>query len=302
MTDETTKQMMLVPASDGYAGFNDEVEGTNTDGTSKGGRVIQGNLVKFTNSATWELRDGEKISPDREFLHVDIVRVCQKWLDQMPVVTHIIEHGKKFLDVKALNAAAPQEEWTEVDGKKVGPWQMQYIHYLIDPVSIDRFSFPTGTIGGGICSRDIADRVQMMRMLRGECVHPIVRLSDTFMPTKHGGRQRPHFAVQRWVIMGGVAKSALPAPEPPKPAPLIERDPEPTTGVRPLPGLQTVNEPTMAEVMNDELPPWDSENPAPPDPSPTASALTAITPSAPIKKPAAASRPAKRVQKVAGQH
>jgi hypothetical protein len=41
-----------------------------------------------------------------------------------------------------------------------------------------------------------------MRRFRGENVFAVVQLHDVFMPTRFGGRQRPHFEVRRWVCFG----------------------------------------------------------------------------------------------------
>jgi hypothetical protein len=292
---EKKNELTTTPTIDGFDGFTDEVEGTDPDSANASSpRVIQGTMIKFTNNATYETRDGEAMPPDRDLILVDIVRVVQKWIDGAPIATHVLGPGKKFVDVKVLNDAAPKEEWaTGLNGQPQGPWQAQYLGYLVDPLTIDKFTFATGTIGGGICMRDITDKARTMRRLRGEHVYPVVRLADTFMNTKFGGRQRPHFLVQRWVRMGGDPRPALPAPEPPKPTPLTQRPAEPTTGIRPLAGLQTVDAPSMAEVMNDGMPAWDSENPAPPDPSPAPAPTSPATAPSTPRKPAAASRPAK---------
>ena len=50
-----------------------------------------------------------------------------------------------------------------------------------------------------------------MRRLRGQHVYPVVTLSNTFMNTKHGGRQRPHFVIKRWVYP---ARSRTVSPHP----------------------------------------------------------------------------------------
>ena len=42
-------------------------------------------------------------------------------------------------------------------------------------------------------------------------VSPVVALADTFMPTRFGGRQRPHFVIKRWISLDG-EQNALPAP------------------------------------------------------------------------------------------
>ena len=105
--------------------------------------------------------------------------------DQKPAETIILAPHQKFPDVAKLNADVPREEWVEgPDGNPRGPWQAQHIVYLLDPTTMDRFSFPTGTIGGAIAVRDLTDKVKWMRRFRGQSVLAVVSLRDVFMPTK----------------------------------------------------------------------------------------------------------------------
>jgi hypothetical protein len=82
---------------------------------------------------------------------------------------------------------------------------------------MDKYSFPTGTIGGSIAVRDLVDKVTWMRRYRGAHVYPVVVLSDCFMNTRYGGRRRPNFIIKRWIAFGenqqvlpAVAPKALP--------------------------------------------------------------------------------------------
>jgi hypothetical protein len=241
MSDQLTKPISTV---DGFEGFEERHEG---DERPQG--VIQGTIIKFTNEAVWLTRDEEKLPSDRELIALNIGRVVQKWIDQLPVETRILEPGEKFPDIEELNEKAPRSEWTEGrDGKPCGPWQAQYIVYLLDPKTMERYSFPTSTVGGSIAVRELREKVLWMRRLRGQNVYAVVTLSDKFMKTRFGGRQRPHFVIVRWIMLGAEEKAALPAP------------------------AQEVKEPTLAEELNDEIPdfaeapPWTTapETPATP--------------------------------------
>ena len=86
MSDIVKKESTAIV--DNFAGWDDGVEGGDRP---EGAGVIQGNLVKFTNEAAWILRDGEEISADLELAAVDVLRVVQKWLDQHPAETMILE-------------------------------------------------------------------------------------------------------------------------------------------------------------------------------------------------------------------
>jgi hypothetical protein len=253
MTDDEKKTTPMIHLTDGFDGFEAGVEGTERDDQTAPGGVIQGGLIRFSNEATWEFRDGEEVSASLELIAVDIIRVVQKWLDGMPVETHVLGPGQKFLDVQTLNDNAPKEEWTTgPDGKSRGPYQAQYLVYLINPLTMDKYTYATGTTGGGICVRDLADKVKWMRRLRGEQVYAVITLADVFMNTRFGGRQRPHFIIKRWVQLGGGGKPAIAAPTP-SPTPALEVVP-PQPKPEPVPGMKTVTEPTLLEQTGDEIP------------------------------------------------
>ena len=229
---------------------------------SQSRRVIQGVRVAFTNDFEWVDNNDETISPNRELIMVDRTRVLQKWIDQMPVETRFLEPDEKWPDVKAMNDAAPKSEWREgPDGKPQGPWSCQWIIYLVDPLTLDKFSYPTNTTGGHIAVGDISDRIKNMRRFRGEHVYPVITLSDTFMNTRFGGRQRPHFKIVRWVSFRGEGGQveALPPPTPP---------PQQAPAQSELP-LNEVKEPSLAEEMNDEIPDFEESPKAAAPPLPT---------------------------------
>ena len=233
-------------SKDGFEGYEDRIEG---DDQSHGGGIIKGTGIRFTNEATWTDRDEEELPDDLELVVVEVARVVQKWINRQPVETRILEPGEKFPDIEQLNQDAQRSEWANgPDGKPRGPWQAQHIAYLLNPETMDRFTFPTGTVGGQIAVREVVDKTKWMRKLRGARVYPIIRLSDTFMPTAFGGRQRPHFEIERWVSFGPDEK-ALAAP--PGSNTAIESAAQNAEQPR------NVAKPTLSEEMNDEIPSFD---------------------------------------------
>jgi hypothetical protein len=125
-------------------------------------------------------------------------------VDEKPVETRVLTPDEKFPDVKALNEAAPQDEWRKgPDGKPVGPWQKQHLVYLLDLKTMDLFTWASGTTGGAICIRDLRDKVKWGRKINGPDCFPVVTLTDTYMKTKHGGRQRPALKVKRFITLNG---------------------------------------------------------------------------------------------------
>jgi hypothetical protein len=188
-------------------------------------------------------RDDNEISPDLELVAVDIARVVQKWADGKPVETRILGLSENFPDIEALNEAVPRDQWEEgPDGKPRGPWQAQHILYLLDPATMDKYTFPTGTTGGRIAIGELRDKLVWIRRIKGDNVYAVVTLSDTHMKTRFGGRQRPFFKIVRWTRLGGEGDEAQALPPPPT---------TPTAQVA-VP-LAPVQEPSHAEEMNDSV-------------------------------------------------
>jgi len=234
---------------DGFQGF----EGVD----SPANRLIQGQLVKFTNEATWVTRDGEELSSTLQLIAFNVIRVVQKWADGQPIETRVLQSGEKFPNLDELNANVPQNEWREgPDGKPHGPWQAQYLAYLLNPDTAERFTYATGTIGGGIAVHDLVDRVSSMRKIRGEQVYAVVSPSAAPMKTRYGTRPRPHFVIKRWVVLS--SDGALPPTEPPALSGLQTADLSTTkaatdNGNKKAAGLKEVKRPSISEELNDEI-------------------------------------------------
>jgi hypothetical protein len=185
------------------------------DGSS--GSIIKGSKIKFTNSAEWLDEAAEVVDPKREFGVVEIAKYEQKWLDAKPVETRVLGRDEHFRDVEKLNAEAPETEWCEKFGKKVGPWQNCIAVYLFDPKTLEAFTWPTSTAGGFRAVAELKERVRRARMIQGDNVFPLVTLADTHMKTQFGGRQRPQFKVVRFITLGGTARPLLEPPAKPEP-------------------------------------------------------------------------------------
>jgi hypothetical protein len=236
-------------AVDNFDGWDDTVEGVDRP---EGAGVIQGTLLKFSNEAKWVTRDDDEMPSDLELIIVDVIRVVQRWQDGSPIETRILQPGEKFPDVDALNEAVPRDEWIEgPDGQLRGPHQAQSIVYMLDPSTMDRYSYPTGTVGGRIAIRELVDKTTWIRRMRGDNVYAVVTLGDCFMKTRFGGRQRPHFQNVRWTRLGGDNSNVEALPPPPS-------TPTPQVAAPPL-----VQEPSVAEELNDPLP----DDLAPPKPA-----------------------------------
>lgn len=89
------------------------------------------------------------------------------------------------------------------------------------------------------------------------------------MNTKYGGRQRPHLEIRKWITLGGDQAAIEAPPEPPPATPALEQvKPQPrTTEAAPIKQTTTttkggiskittraVSEPTLEELLNDNIP------------------------------------------------
>jgi hypothetical protein len=223
---------------------NQEVDGFDYDDTTEGkeerlsGSLLVGGKIGFSIAQIWVDRDGNKLPPRLELVVNKILRAVQKRdLDGNPIAehTHILEPHEKWPDIEALNETCPKSEWREgPDGKLRGPFGGQRFVYFVDMQDMSLYTWPSpkDTIGSRMCINDLRDRINLTRKFRGVDVYPVVELSDTFMPTRFGGRQRPHLPVKRWITFGpsGEVKQ-LEAPA----------------------GVKVVEPPSTKEVTRDEI-------------------------------------------------
>ena len=190
---------------DGYAGYTDEV--ASDEGHTSSDRGIA--IIKFSNDGEW-LFNEEPIAAEREFMVGKVSREVVKWEDGLPSEeSYTLKPGEPFPDIGALNKSVPRSEWHEnPSGQLVGPWVAQHVPFLLDIADMSKFRFPTSTVGGSICVREIVDKTLDMRRFRPGA-YPVVRLSSTFMKTRFGGRQRPFFQIVRWIGFDGEGETQL---------------------------------------------------------------------------------------------
>jgi hypothetical protein len=204
----TERQIAVIPG--------DGLDDCDDDGRTS---IIRGVKLKFTNDAEWE-GDDEAIEADREFLVAEILKTVQKWIGGRPIETRVLAADEKFPDIDALNDEAPDEEWVEKFGRKVGPWERAYIVYLLDPETMQVYTFPTSSDGGGRAVRELRQAASLARRLKGPGIYPRVRLTDVHMNTQFGGRQRPHFEIVGYETLGS------PALAPAEPKQIVSAKPE----------------------------------------------------------------------------
>ena len=252
MSNDVTKKPEPT-AIDNFVGWTDGVQG---DTQPEGGGVIQGRKLKFTNQGKW-VSDDVELPADFTPVVVDVGRFVQKWGRDggAPLETITIMPHEKFPDVERMNAECDRSEWVDGPGDGQpprGPWQALHCAYLLDLPTMNRFSWPTSTIGGRICIRELIDKILWFRKCKDKDAYAMVKLTSVHMNTRFGGRMRPHCQIIRWVRLdGGNQGEALssPAAQLDQPKPVQQNSPQSESP----PWVNEVQEPTLQEEMNDEI-------------------------------------------------
>lgn len=231
---------------DSFADFDTSTEGEDND---RFVGALKGTRLKFTNAAEWQTAHGANFS-GRELLAIDTRRTEVKWGtgNGGPVEVRELGPGDRYRDLKKLNADCPQSEWRDKFGTLCGPWEHQHVLELVDPVTMADYSFPTSTTGGTMAIEALVDSIKRMRQFCRDCVYPLVQLTHCPMDTrKWGWRERPHFAIKKWIPLGGVSGEGVKA---------VSSEPALLThaAASVIEGAPTVSEPTLREEIDDDLP------------------------------------------------
>ena len=229
-----TTSAPLAPAPKWSDGFDDD-DGCDDEG------IIKGMRLKFGNDNAWVDRDGNLFAKDRELVAYEVKKAVQTWPPGGgKPKSRILGPGEPFPNIEKLNAEAPKSEWREAFGTMKGPNENVYVVYLFDQKKGKIFTYLTKTVGGFRAVRELKDEVRRIRMLEGDNRYPVVTLTDTFMKTGYGGRQRPEFNIVRYTPIGGHSQAeplpgepktgggqAMPLLEEPEPKPEEPKKPEP---------------------------------------------------------------------------
>jgi hypothetical protein len=249
MSDMKNELTSTAAEIDSFDGYEEDVEGQDDQSRPRGS--IEGDRLVFTNEATWlNKQTDELIPPDQELIVAKVKREVNKWgldPDKAPLKTIEVASGEKWPDIEKMNKEAPRGEWRQKFGKSVGPYEKQRLVYLWDPVTFAEYTWTAGdTDGGQRCIEDLNKKIKMGRKFHGKLVFAVVTLSDTFMPTQFGGRQRPHLIFKRFVCLDGGDGAALPEAPPPLISPPADEPEEPVLF-------------STAVPEDDAPPPWPEE-------------------------------------------
>jgi hypothetical protein len=204
------------------------------DGDGRSSSSVRGSLLKFVDGR-WSVKGGTTIPP--KLLAVSTRTLLQCWKDAKPIST-ISEYP--LPDVDELNAKIPESKW-EVDkfnsDKRVPPWRKYWAVYMLDPATMNRFTYINSTNGARQAVDDLRDAVRMMHAVRGSNLLPVVELSSKIMHTQYGEKARPEFRITSWTMFADDTAAQLE-----------------DKGATVAEAMKTVEALTTEEVLNDELP------------------------------------------------
>jgi hypothetical protein len=135
---------------------------------------------------------------------------------------------------------------------------------------LDKYTYPTSTIGGTRALSELADKIAWAQKRRGPGIRPLVRLSSIWMPTRYSksGRLRPHFIIlPDWILPDGSSGELVhkPSPQISGPAGATAASPALPTAAKldapattpaakpATPAQESASEPSLAKQMQDEI-------------------------------------------------
>jgi hypothetical protein len=244
---------------DEFADWTDEVESHDEQFSE---RAIIGQSIRFGNDGKLRLRDNTELT--KPLIVANCRRVLTKWgKEKRPVETIFLKASEKIPDLKERNEKLPKSEWVPgFNDQLKGPWEAQHVVCMVDPVSIDQYTYPTATIGGGIAVRELIDRILWMRRFKSNAVYPIVQLATRPMSIQRGTatRPRPHFEIVGWTKCESDEVDAIPAndtcqlPLQPLAETAANDAAKKMQKVLATIGAQTVEPPTLKEETGDTIP------------------------------------------------
>jgi len=156
-------QLPLIPGDDGWGDAAGDT----------GERLIKGQLIKFADWRWTIGKEREEVAPGRRFEALATAACWQHWKDQ------------------------DETEWEFFGADPQDPWRNTRLVYLLDPRTMEDFTFSTSSYGGRAAVSDLGEQITRMRLVHADAV-PIVELSAMEMPTKYGPKSKPVFKVVSW--------------------------------------------------------------------------------------------------------
>ena len=220
------------------------------------GRLDKGIRFKF-DSGKWS--DGDGLAPPEPLLVFGLAEGLRQWMtteEDRRVPIDITTHP--LPDVGKKNSEIPQSDWPiGLSGKPEPPWKHMYAVYLIDLATAQIYTALNSTLGMQRAWQNLNERITIMRALRNKLIMPMVTLTDAPWPTSFGMKRRPEFRpTGEWMSpprpdgegsLSGPATPQISGPTTP---------PENVPTVKPDAVMEHVEPASVAEEIDDRLPPW----------------------------------------------
>jgi hypothetical protein len=242
-------------------------------------RLIQGTRA-ICIDGKWSTPDGVPIPTDKKFIGLSTAEAVQHWQDGT-LIEQIVKKpgGPPLPNVKELNSQIPEKDWDDGINGKPPPWVHQRAVYFLDPVDGSIFTACNSTDGMNIAVNRLKDRVRWMRALRGSKVSPILTLGARLVSRRYQ-KYGPDFVVVEWRDLD------LGLPEQTAPRQLEDRTEKEQINDRVESIGRPVDEPSMAEILDDKIPEDDWQPPG----ESMKSAVEKVAPQEDVKTKAAARR------------
>ena len=198
---------------------------------------LRGPGVRFKDDAYFSFSNKLDVK-GKTYAVIDLKRGWQKLEKDCPPEYLMRELGKPM----PPQPAVPKEKWpANFNGQPEHPWKSTHYLVLLDIATGEVSTFWTNTVGGRVAVGALKDQVDFMRQHRPDAI-PVIALESVPMPTQYGGtKPRPHFKICGW--RSSTANQQLLADKT-----VVEE-------------LETVEAPSLAEEMNDDLPDYLTEAP-----------------------------------------
>jgi hypothetical protein len=205
--------------------------------------------------------DGEPLGENRELI-VQSMEVIGRFFppDGGAPEIFVVDDEHPASLVGELNSRIPEKDWRiGLTGEREAPWQICMRARFVDEKDGSLFELTGSSVGLRIACETLCGQVQTVCTIKGVSVLPAVTIGSTLMKTRFGKKSRPDFRVVRWIGLA-VEQPLLKTVEPPTPAEIIgDQIPEhPVPKIDPTIGKVKAKKdpklPAGARPFNDELP------------------------------------------------
>jgi hypothetical protein len=220
MDSEIKTQNTAVTVIDGFASQNPTAS------------PIRGPNARFKDGAYFNFSDHLDVR-GKSYIVLDRLEGWQKLAKDCPPEYLIRTPGEP----RPAQPHVDEKDWPlNLNGVPEHPWKYTYYLHLLDAATGEILTFSSATTGGRIAVSALSDQVAFMRRAKPDAV-PVIALESREMPTQYGGtKPRPHFQILGWNTHSSLASQNL------------------LTGPAQKVAEQPISEPTIAELLNDDLP------------------------------------------------